>query len=83
MIQKLLYLTFSHDFHQGERIGILGKNGVENLLLNILTDSIDIDKGRIERADTLRIGYYSPAYDISPAYQRVIDYAKSRLDDDW
>jgi ATP-binding cassette subfamily F protein uup len=30
--------NFSYDFQPGERIGIIGKNGTENQLLNLLTD---------------------------------------------
>lgn len=77
---KVIVSDFSHDFRQGERIGILGKNGVwKSTFLNILTDSIDIDKGRIERADTLRIGYYSQHMTF-PQHIKVIDYAKSIAD---
>ncbi len=54
--EKVIVRSFSHDFRQGERIGILGKNGVgKSTFLNILTDVIQAESGKIQRADNLRI----------------------------
>ncbi len=78
--EKVILSDFSHEFRHGERIGILGKNGVgKSTFLNILTDAVAIDKGRIERADNLRIGYYSQQMQF-PEHVRVIEYAKSVAD---
>jgi ATP-binding cassette subfamily F protein uup len=39
--------NFSYDFQPGERIGIIGKwNGKINLL-NLLTDSLPLDGGKV------------------------------------
>lgn len=78
--QKIILSDFSHEFRQGERIGILGKNGVwKSTFLQILTGDSEFDKGKIERADTIRIGHYSQNI-VFPSHVKVIDYAKSVAD---
>jgi ATP-binding cassette subfamily F protein uup len=55
----------------------LGKNGVgKSTFLNILTDHVQADSGKIQRADNLRVGYYSQHLTF-PEHVKVIDYAKS------
>lgn len=51
---------FSYKFNRGERLGIVGRNGVgKSTFLNIITGAIMPDSGTIELGETLRIGYYS------------------------
>lgn len=51
---------FSYKFNRGERLGIVGRNGVgKSTFLNIVTGAIMPDSGTIELGETLRIGYYS------------------------
>lgn len=51
---------FSYKFTRGERIGIVGRNGVgKTTFLNLMTGRITPDAGIIEQGETLRIGYYS------------------------
>ncbi len=51
---------FSYTFKKGERIGLLGKNGVgKTTFLNLLTGNEQPDSGNIERGETLVIGYYT------------------------
>lgn len=51
---------FSYKFTRGERIGIVGRNGVgKTTFLNLMADIIKPDSGIIEHGETLRIGYYS------------------------
>lgn len=51
---------FSYKFTRGERIGIVGRNGVgKTTFLNLMTGRITPDAGIIEQGKTLRIGYYS------------------------
>jgi ATP-binding cassette subfamily F protein uup len=50
--------NFSYDFQPGERIGISGKwNGKINLL-NLLTDSLPLDGGKVVIGETIKLGYY-------------------------
>ena len=51
---------FSYKFTRGERIGIVGRNGVgKTTFLNLISGNLEPDSGTIERGETLRIGYYS------------------------
>ena len=57
--QRCMIDRFSYKFSRYERVGIVGKNGVgKSTFLNLLTGAIAPDAGRIERGETLRIGYY-------------------------
>jgi len=52
--------NFNYIFKKGERIGLLGKNGVgKSTFLNLLTGKVQPDKGEIIRGETLVIGYYT------------------------
>ena len=51
---------FSYKFTRGERIGIVGRNGVgKTTFLNLISGNLEPDSGTVERGETLRIGYYS------------------------
>ena len=51
---------FSYKFTRGERIGIVGRNGVgKTTFLNLISGNLEPDSGTIELGETLRIGYYS------------------------
>ncbi len=51
---------FSYTFQKGERIGLLGKNGVgKSTFLNLLTGKVRPDKGEVVHGQTLVIGYYT------------------------
>ncbi len=51
---------FNYIFKKGERIGLLGKNGVgKTTFLNLLTEKEQPDSGDIERGETLVTGYYT------------------------
>ena len=61
---------FSYKFTRGERIGIVGRNGVgKTTFLNLISGGLEPDSGTIERGKTLRIGYYS---------QRGINFKKGQ-----
>lgn len=65
---------FSYKFTRGERIGIVGRNGVgKTTFLNILTGKLQADSGTIEHGETLRIGYYSQRGISFKAGQTVLE----------
>ncbi len=50
---------FSYDFQRGDRVGIVGRNGVgKTTFLDLLTGAVAPDSGIIDRGETLKIGYY-------------------------
>jgi len=51
---------FDHTFKKGERIGIIGKNGVgKTSFLNIITGREKADSGKVNVGETIVFGYYS------------------------
>ena len=51
---------FTYIFKPGERIGIIGKNGVgKTTFLNMLLGTEKHDSGKISTGDTVKVGYYS------------------------
>ena len=56
--QKILQ-GFDYTFKKGERIGIVGKNGVgKTTFLNMITGEEPADSGKINVGDTIIYGYY-------------------------
>ena len=65
---------FSYKFTRGERIGIVGRNGVgKTTFLNIISGKIEPDGGIVEQGETLRIGYYSQRGITFKAGQTVLE----------
>ena len=59
---NLLIEKFSYQFQKGDRVGIIGKNGVgKSTLLNLLAGLERPDTGKVVHGDTLKIGYYTQA----------------------
>ena len=51
--------NFSYSFVNGEKIGIVGKNGVgKTTFLNIITQQLQQDSGTIDKGQTIVYGYY-------------------------
>ena len=68
---------FSYTFKKGDRIGIVGKNGVgKSTLLNLLTGQQRPDSGRVVAGQTLVVGYYSQEGLVQIEDQRIIDIVK-------
>lgn len=78
---KILLKDFSYQFQRGEKIGIVGKNGVgKSTLLNIVQGLEPKDSGEIEVGETIKFGYFSQKglfeNDQSLSEIRVIDFIK-------
>lgn len=79
--QKVILKGFDYTFKSGERIGILGQNGVgKTTFLNILTGKEIADSGKVNVGDTIVYGYYNQTGLQIKADQRVIDVLKDIAD---
>ena len=68
---------FDYIFKKGERIGILGKNGVgKSTFLNIITGKEDADSGKINIGETINFGYFTQASFGVDESRRVITVLK-------
>ena len=69
---------FSYKFVRGEKIGIIGKNGVgKSTFLNIITRQIEPDSGTIEIGETVVYGYYKQDGITFKEDDRPIDIVKN------
>jgi ATP-binding cassette subfamily F protein uup len=69
---------FSYVFKKGDRIGLAGRNGSgKSTLLNLITDSLQPDKGHIERGETTVLGYFHQSGIAFKEDERVIDVVKN------
>ena len=68
---------FDYTFKKGERIGIVGKNGVgKSTFLNILTGLEKADSGKVNIGETIVYGYFSQKGIQLKEDKRVIDSLK-------
>ena len=68
---------YSYVFKRGEKIGIVGPNGVgKSTFLNIITEQLKPTSGRVVVGQTIQFGYYTQAGMSAPADRRVIDLVK-------
>ena len=74
---KIILDNFSYQFQRGEKVGIIGKNGVgKSTLLNIIQSLETYDSGEIEVGETIKFGYFSQKGLTYKEDQRVIDFMK-------
>ncbi|WP_179346216.1 ABC-F family ATP-binding cassette domain-containing protein [Winogradskyella ursingii] len=74
---KTILDGFDYTFKKGERIGVIGKNGTgKSTFLNLLTQGIQPDGGKIVIGETVKIGYYTQGGIQVKQGQKVIDVIK-------
>jgi ATP-binding cassette subfamily F protein uup len=74
---KAILDNFSFNFKRGERIGIIGKNGTgKSTFLNMITETIPVDSGKVVIGETIKIGYYTQSGINPKPEQKVIDIIK-------
>jgi ABC transport system ATP-binding/permease protein len=74
---KKILENYSYNFKRGERIGIIGKNGTgKSTFLNLLTQTIAPDAGKVVVGETIKLGYYTQAGINPKPEQKVIDIIK-------
>lgn len=74
---KTILKGFDYTFKKGERIGIIGKNGVgKSTFINIALQMQAADSGKINHGDTIVFGYFSQDGLQYKEDKRVIEYVK-------
>lgn len=69
---------FDYTFSKGERIGVIGKNGVgKSTFLNMLQLLEPVDSGKINIGDTIIFGNFSQMGLVIKEDMRVIEYVKT------
>lgn len=75
---KQILKGFDHTFSKGERVGIIGKNGVgKTTFLNMLQQIEPADSGKINIGDTVVFGNFSQKGLVIKENMRVIEYVKT------
>lgn len=75
---KVIMKGFDYTFSRGERIGVVGKNGVgKSTFLNILQGLEQADSGKINIGDTVIFGNFSQQGLEFKEDMRVIEYVKT------
>lgn len=74
---KIILKNFDYLFNRGERIGIIGKNGTgKSTFLNILTQTLQPNSGKVVIGETIKVGYYTQSGINPKPEQKVIDIIK-------
>ncbi|HHT04260.1 MAG TPA: ABC-F family ATP-binding cassette domain-containing protein [Bacteroidales bacterium] len=74
---KVILDDFTYVFKSGDKIGIIGSNGVgKSTFLNIITEKIKADSGKISIGQTIKYGYYTQSGLEEKEDMRVIDIIK-------
>ncbi len=65
---------FTYGFKRGERIGIIGKNGTgKSTFLNLLTQTMEPDSGKVTIGETIKVGYYTHSGSNPKPAQKVME----------
>ncbi|MBP9069365.1 MAG: ABC-F family ATP-binding cassette domain-containing protein [Bacteroidia bacterium] len=75
--KEIITEPFTYTFIPGEKIGVVGKNGVgKTTLLNIIQGKEPVDTGKVSLGDTIVFGYYSQGGMIINNDKRIIEIIK-------
>ncbi len=73
--------NFVYTFRKGDRIGIVGPNGMgKTTLLKMITGEVRPDNGQVVRGDTVQFGHYTQSDLAFEPGQRVIEIVKEIAD---
>jgi len=74
---KIILKGFDYTFKRGERVGVVGKNGVgKSTFTNILLGIEQADSGKVNVGDTVIFGNYSQQGLVVKEDMRVIEFVK-------
>jgi ATP-binding cassette subfamily F protein uup len=75
--KNIIISGFNYEFKSGEKIGIIGKNGVgKSSFLNILTGLEQADQGTVIKGETIKFAYYTQQGMQFENEKRVMEYLK-------
>lgn len=78
---KKILEQFTYTFKKGEKIGIIGKNGVgKSTFLNIIQGLEQADSGKVQTGETVVFGYYSQSGINVSNDKRVIEVVRDIAD---
>ncbi len=74
--------NFSYKFQRFEKVGIIGKNGTgKSTFLNVISNSITPDSGKVDIGETIKYGYYrqdgisfNPKEKVIEAVQKIAEF---------
>jgi len=76
--EKVILKGFDYTFKKGERLGVVGKNGVgKSTFINILQGIEQPDSGKVNIGETVIFGNYSQKGLVVKEDMRVIEYVKN------
>jgi len=76
--QKILLKGFDYTFKRGERVGVIGKNGVgKSTFINIIQGLAQPDSGKVNIGDTVIFGNYAQQGLQVKEDMRVIEFVKN------
>jgi len=74
---NIMLKKFDYVFQKGERIGVIGKNGSgKTTFLNLITNSLKPDSGKVILGETVKFGYYTQDGIVIKPKQKVIDVVR-------
>jgi ATP-binding cassette subfamily F protein uup len=75
---KVILKGFDYTFRKGERVGIVGRNGVgKSTFINILQGIEEADSGKVNIGDTVVFGNYAQQGLVVKQDMRVIEFVKT------
>jgi len=78
---KVILDNFSYNFNKGDKIGIVGANGVgKSTFIKVLTGEQGVDKGEVEPGETVLFGVYDQMGIEIDGNKRVLDYMKEKVE---
>lgn len=78
---RTIFDQFTYTFKRGDKIGIVGRNGVgKSTLLDILTFKTQPTQGEVIHGSTLHVGYYTQHTNNLNAQNRIIDEVREIAD---
>lgn len=79
--EKIILKGFDYTFKKGERVGVIGKNGVgKSTFLDIIQGVEKADSGKVNVGDTVTFGYYHQQGLEIKEDKRIIEWVKDIAD---